>query len=103
MQTMRICRIPAIRTASYVSCVVALTYLALTLLKGAPAELQDKNPVDVLMTAALGSICVAVACWIITSVTFAIYNKLSRKFGGIQFEVSIDGENVQPSPGHVRK
>jgi len=97
---LEIARIPAITTAVYVAIVLAI---AGTILDHPLRPLHDNSLLHFLWTTALGVLMIGLASWIISSIIFAIYNLLSKRYGGIHVFVRMEHEAEQGVQGPRHK
>jgi hypothetical protein len=93
-----ITQIPATKTATYVAAVLFLVSVIFDGLKGAPPNLQDKTVFHFIGNVMMGGLCVGFASWIVSTIAFAVYNRLSKRFGGMHFFVTIDEDNDESAP-----
>ena len=99
-----IARIPAIKTANHVATILFFLSIILQVIKGAPPSLQDKSFFEVLGNYMLGAFCIGIASWIISAIGFAVYNKVSRRTGGVFIFVNIEEQGgEQGVPGYRRQ
>jgi len=92
---MVITRIPAIKTSTYAASVVALVCIANELSLTAKRLADGSSILQHVGTTLLGACMVGVVTWMFLAVACALYNALSKKFGGIHFIVSMDAEDVE--------